>query len=43
MGVTCVKTPEDDILYVIYTPTKYFEVKKDVIVNEKAHALGYIL
>lgn len=42
MGVTCVKTPEDDILYVIYTPTKYFEVKKDVIVNEKAHALGYI-
>lgn len=37
------ESPDDsEIVYSVYTPTTYFEVKKNEIIEEKPHALGMI-
>lgn len=42
MGAVARPTREGDWMYSIYTPKRYFEVKGDRVVSEKAHALGMI-
>ena len=42
MGVTYTQNSDGDIVYSIYTPTKYFEVVGDVVKKQKDHVLGHI-
>lgn len=42
MGVKYIATEENEILYSVYTPTTYFEIRKNQIIKEEPHALGYI-